>query len=266
VAEVKSSSSSSSSSSSWSTTVTHDALFNGAVSLKQPSKSSGYRVNVDALLLAAFAARALEGGSQDRRRVKHAIDLGSGVGAVALSLLHLDGAARVTMIEIDETLADLATTNAADNDWSDRAVVIHASVSDKTKTKDLAGTADLVVCNPPYVTPGRGRVPSERVKNAKYGDLASFITAARRVAGRRARVCFIYPAIEATNLLTHLRSAGLEPKRLRAVHGKSTDGARVLLVECAASAKPGGLMIEPPFVEMHGRTRSPALINLLALG
>jgi tRNA1Val (adenine37-N6)-methyltransferase len=244
-----------------STTV--DALFNGAVSLTQPSKSSGYRVNVDALLLAAFAARVLNDSSSEKRRAKHAIDLGAGVGAVALSLLHLDAVARVTLIEIDESLASLATANAEANHWSDRTTIIHASVADKSKTKDL--TADLVVCNPPYVAPGRGRAPSERVKNAKYGDLDTFITAARRFTGRRAKACFVYPAIEATSLLTKLRDAGLEPKRLRAVHGKATDPARVMLIECAASAKPGGLIIEPPFIETQGRAKSPALAQLLSM-
>lgn len=237
-----------------STTFTHDALFDGVISLKQPSKSSGYRVNADAILLAMFAARALAGGTEQRRRAAHAVDVGSGVGAVALSLLHLDAAARATLVEIDASLATLAVTNARDNDWSDRVEVINASVTDKTKTKSLTGAADLVVCNPPYVTPGRGRPPSERVRNAKYGSLDTFISAARRFAGRRARVCFVYPALEATTLLANLRAAGLEPKRLRGVHGKASDAARVVLVECAASAKPGGLMIEPPVIETKRAT------------
>lgn len=244
---------------------TQDALFEGAVSLKQPSKQQGYRVNVDALLLAGFAARMLLlESTAAKRRARHAVDLGAGVGAVALSLLHLDGAAKATLIEIDAPLAELALANAADNEWSDRIEVLNASVADKAKMKPLAGVADLVLCNPPYVTPGRGRAPSDRVRGAKYGDLDMFIDAARRVAGQRARVCFVYPAIESTTLLTKLRNAGLEPKRLRAVHGKASDPARVVLVECAASAKPGGLTIEPAFIEFEGRTKSKALAALLS--
>src|SRR5262245_55763877 len=63
--------------------VTQDALFDGALTLFQPAR--GYRVNIDALLLAAFAARG--------RRARRAIDLGAGVGAVGLSLLYLRAAA-----------------------------------------------------------------------------------------------------------------------------------------------------------------------------
>lgn len=230
---------------------THDTLFAGALSLRQPARRAGYRVNVDALLLARFAAVA--------RRVKHAVDLGSGVGAVGLSLLHLGAAERVTMVEIDAGLARLAEVNAAENGWTERALVQNADV--RALPPELG--ADLIVCNPPYVPPGRGRPPREAVRAAKYGELAVFVDAARAAAGRRARVAFVYPANEATTLLTELRRVGLEPKRLRAVHGRAEDAARVVLVE-AVPGKPGGLAIEPPFVETEGGRRSAELAALLA--
>jgi hypothetical protein len=48
------------------------------------------------------------------------------------------------------------------------------------------------------------------------------------------------------------------------VHGRADDKARIVLVECACG-KPGGLAIEPPFVETDGRgARSAALGALLA--
>jgi tRNA1Val (adenine37-N6)-methyltransferase len=243
--------------------VTHDALFAGGLSLRQPARHAGYRVNVDAILLAAFAAHRLgdENGAASAMSARHAVDLGSGVGAVGLTLLHLSAAARVTMVEIDASLARLARGNAEDNGWADRVDVIHASVSDASE--DLRGEADLVVCNPPYVTPGRGREPKGRVRSAKVGRLDDFLDAARCIAGRRARAAFVYPAIEATTLLTALRARGLEPKRLRPVHGRPTDKARVVLVECAAG-KPGGLVLEPPLVETNADgSRSATIATLL---
>ncbi|MBX3209825.1 MAG: methyltransferase [Labilithrix sp.] len=244
--------------------VSHDWLFAGTLSIRQPARRAGYRVNVDAILLAAFAARALAGGeprSARGLRARHAVDLGAGVGAVGLTLLHFEAAARVTMVEIDPTLARLAAENAAENAWGAQAEVVQADVRDAAK--GLHADADLVACNPPYVPPGRGRAPAERVRSAKYGDLATFVEAARQVAGRRARACFVYPAIEATTLLTTLRAHGLEPKRLRAVHGRADDKARVVLVE-SVPGKPGGLAIEPPFVETDGGgARSTALAALL---
>jgi tRNA1Val (adenine37-N6)-methyltransferase len=231
---------------------TQDTLFGGRVALAQPARGGGYRVNVDAVLLGAFAAGTL-GEPRRVRRARAAFDLGAGVGAVGLSLLHYDAAAHVTMVEIDPALAKLAEANASSNGWSDRVEVLRADVSDTESVG--AGLADLIVCNPPYVEPGRGRAPAPSRARARSGRLASFLDAARRLAGRRARVCLIYPALEATTLLAELRARGLEPKRLRAVHGRPQDNARVVLVECAAG-RPGGLAIEPPYVETAARAPS----------
>lgn len=230
---------------------THDTLFGGALTLHQPARKTGYRVNVDALLLAAFVGH---------RRVKHAVDLGSGVGAVGLSLLHIGVARRVSMAEIDAKLAALAQKNAEANGWTDR-VFVH--VGDVRGLPGEIESADLVVCNPPYVPPGRGREPNAAVRAAKYGDLEVFVEAARIIAGRRARIAFVYPAIEATALLTAMSRHGIEPKRLRAVHGRAQDLARVVLVE-GACGKPGGLAIEPPFIETVSGKRSTELAELLA--
>ncbi|MBX3189394.1 MAG: methyltransferase [Labilithrix sp.] len=222
---------------------TSDALFGGRVSLLQPARGRGYRVNVDAILLAAFAAGP-------RKTARAAFDLGAGVGAVGLSLLHLGGASRVTMIESDATLARLASANANANGWSDRITVLRGDVEDASLAPD--GAADLVVCNPPYVPPGRGRPPAPSRARAKSGPLDVFLDAARRIAGRRARICVVYPAIELTTLLTELRARGLEPKRLRLVHGKEGAPARVALVESVAG-KRGGLAVEAPLVETAAR-------------
>lgn len=231
------------------------ALFGGALKLRQPSRGVGYRVNVDAILLAAFAAGCLEQPSPRARA--HAIDLGAGVGAVGFALLHFAAASRVTLVECDAHLADLAERNAGENGWAARVSVLHADVA------KVSVPADLVVCNPPYVPPGRGRAPLEHTRTARYGDVSAFVACARRAAGRRARVCFVYPAIELAFLLALLRENGLEPKRLQAVHPRVDERARVFLVE-SVCGKPGGLVIEPPFIEMEGTSRTAALTRLLA--
>jgi len=233
---------------------TTDALFGGALALRQPSRGAGYRVNVDAILLAAFAAGLI--GTRYRTS-HHAVDLGAGVGAVGLSMLHFAATKRVTMIEIDPHLASLATENAEVNGWGD---CITVTTGDVAEPSDI--DADLVVCNPPYVPPGRGRLPAEPVRIAKHGELDVFLDAARAFAGRRARACFVYPAIEATTLLAGLRARGLEPKRIRTVQAHATDAARVVLVE-AVAGRPGGLIIEPPFIERAHGAPSNALDELL---
>lgn len=234
---------------------TEDALFGGRVVLFQPPRGKGYRTNVDALLLASFAA-----GSAPPPRSRVAFDLGSGVGAVALALLRLEARMRVVLVEIDEVAAAMARENLEVNRWSDRGEVVVGDVLDVARQHQ--GHADLVVCNPPYVAPGRGRVrPSEL--RARVGELGRFVEAARQVAGHRARACFVYPASEFGPLLARLAAEGLHGKRARFVHAAPEAPARVVLVE-AQAGRAGGLHVMPPLVEREGDGYTAELRRLLS--
>jgi tRNA1Val (adenine37-N6)-methyltransferase len=233
--------------------VSRDALLGGAVLVEQPARGAGYRVNVDALLLASFA--------RGRSPVGTVFDLGAGVGAIALTLLYAGAARRAVMIELDPQAAELARRNVDANGWSDRADVVCGDVREVAFAH--RGQAQLVVCNPPYFEPGRGREPANAARaRARSGELAAFVQAARAVAGRRARVCFVYPAGELASLCASMRGAGLEPKRMRAVHATRGAAARVVLVE-AQPAKSGGLVVMPPLVEREDGGTTPELASIL---
>jgi tRNA1Val (adenine37-N6)-methyltransferase len=118
------------------------------------------------------------------------------------------------------------------------------------------------VCNPPYTAPGRGQVrPAEAL--ARIGELGGFVHAARQVAGKRARVCFVYRAQELGSLLSSLGDEGLHAKRMRFVHGTAEDPARIVLVE-AQAGRPGGLFVLPPLVERDAEGYTPEMETLLA--
>jgi tRNA1Val (adenine37-N6)-methyltransferase len=209
------------------TETTRDALFDGAVTLFQPKR--GYRVNVDSVHLATFAARKVA------RRV---CDLGAGVGAVGLSLLHLGAARSVTFVELDATAVRLLERNIAENDATGEVVA--------TDVRNYRPTArfDLVVANPPYFAAGRVS-PEPSRRQARSGSLRDFVGAAARILAPQGRVAFAYPARELSGLLACLRAHELEPKLLQCVHGRMDRVARIVLVS-ARRAKAGGLDILPP--------------------
>jgi tRNA1Val (adenine37-N6)-methyltransferase len=240
---------------------TQDALFGGSLVLFQPLRGAGYRTNVDALLLAWFAAMPAAISTQADRptlRAVHppastAFDLGAGVGAVGLALLRFGAARRIVFVEIDEQPAAMARRNLDVNGWADCGEVVRGDVRDVARSR--RGEASLVVCNPPYTSPGRGQVRAAEA-TARCGELAGFVHAARQVAGKRARVCFVYRAQELGALLANLADEGLHAKRIRFVHGTADAPARVVLVE-ALAGRPGGLAVLPPLIERdaHGYTR-----------
>jgi tRNA1Val (adenine37-N6)-methyltransferase len=242
--------------------VSKDALFGGRVTLFQPAHGAGYRANVDAILLAAFAA---DGG----RRVRLAIDLGAGVGTVGLTLFFLQVAERIQFVEKDEFLAELCRRNVQANRWDARAVVRIFDLEESLDgaARDIARAATLVVANPPYVAPerdGRSRASGSVAARlaARRGRLAPFVRAAAAVLGRRGRACFVYPAHALLELTTLARQSGLEPKRLRFVHGRAERPARIALVE-RVPAKPGGLVVAPPLIDVGDNGKPTAELAAL---
>jgi len=233
--------------------ITTDTLYDGAVSLRQPAR--GYRVNVDALLLAAFAAHG--------RRADLAVDLGAGVGSVALGLHHLGVAARFALVEREVSLLALADENA-------RAAGLHGECIAHDLAlglpEKLRQAADLVVSNPPFFDPDNARLGLDAQKTrARFGDLSPFVSAAAAaLAGTRSRAVFVYPARELSHFLACAERVKLIPKRLRLVHADASTPARVALVELRR-AKPGGLLILPPLFEwLQKGVRTAEVARILA--
>jgi tRNA1Val (adenine37-N6)-methyltransferase len=221
-----------------------DTLFSGAVTLWQPAR--GYRVNIDALLLAKFAAQA--GGKPSLR----ALDLGAGVGAVILGLYHLGGAGRLELVEREPELCELARNNLAD---AGAVGAVHcADLEADGLPRSLHEACDLIVCNPPYFEPGQHRPTAERqIRAAKLGRLEPFMdAAARALQNRRARAAFVYPARSLEALLIAARAASLVAKRMRFVHADAGAPARLVLCELRR-ARPGGLLVEPPLIEWSAK-------------
>ncbi len=219
---------------------TRDALLRGRLLLEQPA--SGYRTNVDALWLAAFATTS--------KQARACVDLGAGVGAVGLSLLCVNAAERVALAEIDPELVAIAGRNGAP--YGPR-VETHAVDLREPLPVGLRHRFDLVVSNPPWAARPTRASPDPRKARARTADpdtLIGFVRAARAALGSAGRVCFVYPANELPHLLSSLRSVGLEPKRLRLVHPLPDAPARAALIE-AKPARPGGLRVESAFIAMN---------------
>jgi tRNA1Val (adenine37-N6)-methyltransferase len=235
--------------------LTEDSLFDGAVRFFQPA--SGYRVNIDSLLLAAFAARG--------RHPKLSVDLGAGVGAVSLALAHLGVRGRLELVEKEPMLADLARKNLA---RARLAAAVHVLDLERDGLpRALVGHAELVVANPPYFEPGTARRRRRTDQSsARSGSLAPFLAAASRaLSGKTGRIAFVYPARALASLLLSASGHSLVPKRLRLVHARLDRPARLALVELRR-AREGGLEVEPPLVEWSSPgQRSPELAELVKL-
>ncbi|MBM3602407.1 MAG: methyltransferase [Alphaproteobacteria bacterium] len=166
--------------------LTHDGLLDNRLKLWQPCRAShGYRFNSDSVLLAASVL------AQDGQQV---LELGCGVGAAALCLLHRLPLVHVVAMEIDSALASLAARNAIENRMSAR---LRLMVGDATVPPlPHRPMVDHVMLNPPYFDPRRERLG--RAAQARFQPwdqpLASWLEPAVARLKQGGTLTLIYPS------------------------------------------------------------------------
>ena len=174
--------------------------------------------------------------------VKRALDLGCGSGALALQMLGRRPGLRVTGVDLLPRAAERTRLNGALNGWEIETVCGDIRELDRLFP---AGSFDLAAGNLPYYpasSPGsadHGRDLARR-ESCTPGELCR---AAARVLRTGGRLALVYPPERLAELLTEMRAAGLEPKRLRLVQKRDRPPCAIL-AEGIKGAKPG-LEIEP---------------------
>src|SRR5882757_1796667 len=128
--------------------ITEDAFLGGQLLLKQ--KRSGHRAGHDAILLAA----ATEARAGDR-----VVDLGAGIGTAGLALARRVTGIKLSLVEIDPELAELARANAAANAISAEAIVLDVTADAQAFAAYglVSDGVDIVMMNPPFNDPARHR-------------------------------------------------------------------------------------------------------------
>lgn len=204
-------------------------------SLKLVQETEGLTFGTDALLLAGYISG------------KHArgCEIGSGSGIISLLLLTRDKVEKVTAIEVQEEYARLTEKNAAINSLSDRLATYHADVRDYKAN----GEFDLVYTNPPYMKSTSGKENALSKKNiARHevmGDINDFCLSAKRLLKFGASFAVVYRPDRLCDLLSAMRAATLEPKRITFVHADTESEPSMVLIEARAGGKSGARVTRP---------------------
>lgn len=214
-----------------------DELFRGRIRLIQ--KKDGYRFTEDPLILSYFCRPA---------PTEKIIDLGTGCGIIPVILAAIYGIQRVEGIELQPQLLDMAERNIVLNNLTDRVTV---KKGDLRKFRDLWTPAsfDVVISNPPYIPVNRGRVPPEKeralAKHELTCTLKDLLQASCYLLRKGGRFCIIYPAQRLTDLLCGMSEHGINPSRIRFVHGMEGSVAKRVLVEGLLGMKEAPEILSP---------------------
>ena len=218
---------------------TLDELLGGRLQVLQ--KAKGYRFSLDALLLAHFVR--LRTGEQ-------VLEMGAGSGVISLILTKRWDEVSMTGIDIQAGMVEMACRSIALNELGAKVTMRQLDI------REIQGafppkTFDAVIANPPYRKANAGRTnPDHEKALARHeiaGGLRDFLRAAAYVLKPAGRAYFIYPASRLVELLSAMRAARVEPKKLRLVYSRTGTAGQFVLTE---GLREGGeeLEILPPLI------------------
>lgn len=188
-----------------------------------------FPLGADALALGAFVTL------KPRQRV---CDLGTGSGALLLLLARRESSLSLTGVELDPLSAQTAQRNLEQNGLE--GAILQGDLREKALLP--AGGFDLVLSNPPYFSLRSG-ASGGPARSEEYCTLEELCAAAARLTRNGGRFALCHRPERLVDVMTTLRSQGLEPKRMKLLSHGPGHPPFLLLVEAVRQGKPG-LVIE----------------------
>lgn len=219
-------------------TIDSISFHNKAVEVIQ--KKAGYRFAIDAILLSDFVKVKADD--------KNIIDMGTGSGIIALLLAKCFLHIKITGIELQKGLFELAKESVRLNRLEAQVYIENIAIKDIKKRFKAEGF-DAVVTNPPYRRFKSGRInPTEEKAIARHEiktNLEEIIKISSYLLKAKGSLFLIHLPERLAELIYQLKRCNIEPKRMRFVYSREGEDAAFVLMEGAKAGREG-LKIERP--------------------
>jgi tRNA1Val (adenine37-N6)-methyltransferase len=225
--------------------------------IKLLQAKDGYRFSVDALLLENFISA---------NRLDNGVELGSGSGIISILLAKRLKDTRIISVEIQEYLADRAKRNVRLNNVEEKVEIMSKDIKDLRRVFPT-NSFDFVFSNPPFrrLKSGRLSISEERAvaRHEMEITLADLVSTASYMLKHSGKFYLIYHPFRLVELISLLRKKRLEPKRMRFVHSRADEEAKMVLIE-AVKGSGTWLKVDPPlYIYEKGNDYTPELIKIL---
>lgn len=210
--------------------------------LKLIQKKKGFCFGVDAVLLANFA---------DVKKGDKVIDLGTGTGIIAVLLAGKTKAARITGLEIQPGMAEMAARSVSLNQLQGKVGIVTGDIKDSAEQFGNA-SYNVVVTNPPYIRQGSGLLnPMDSKALSRHEikcTLEDVVRAGSRLLAPGGQFAMVHRPERLADIICLLRNYGIEPKYLRFVHPSPYRKPRLLLIKGMKGGRPELKMMDPLYV------------------
>lgn len=213
---------------------------------------------IDSVLLSGFASEI--------HKNSKILDLGTGTGILALLLSQKVEGSKITGVEVQKEVADMAKRSIELNKLEDRIEILNINVKEIAKDNLF----DAAITNPPYKENGTGLVNENNVKlisrHEIEGNLEDFIKAASKALKDKGSMYMVNRPERIIDIFENCRKYKLEPKELQIVYSKVNSKPSLVLIKATKNANRYLKMREPLYIYKESGEYTEEILKIYGKG
>jgi len=203
-------------------------------------KKNGFRFGEDAIMVAEFFSPDKSG---------NILDIGTGTGIISLILSRNPKINKITSVEIQEEMAEMAKRSIEKNNLTGKIEVINIDI----KKLNRGNTYDYIISNPPYMKNSNGKINNNSIKAISRHEitlkLEELIAQSKRLLKPGGSITLIYRSERMIELLNKLSEFGFYPKRIQNIFSKNTKISKIFMIEAIKGKNKGFEFLEPLYIK-----------------
>lgn len=212
----------------------------GYKDLKIVQDSDMFSFSLDSVLLPNFVTL--------NKKITNILDIGCGNAPIPL-ILSTKTNAKITGIEIQKSVYDLAVESIKINNKEDQITIINEDVNEFYKNEET-DKYDVITCNPPFFK----YIESSNINKNDYKTIArhevklnlnQLFTIARKLLKNNGVIAIVHRPERFLDVVMEMKNNNIEPKRVQFIYPKTNMEANIMLIEGTKNGNPG-LKILPP--------------------
>ncbi len=186
-----------------------------------------------------------------KKEYKNIMDLGCGNAPIPL-ILSTKTEEKIIGIEIQKEIYDLALETVKINKLENRIEIRNLDIKDLLKHYK-SESFDLIFSNPPYFKKNENSILNENLvkTNARHETLITLeniIMIASKLLRNKGSFCLIHRTERIVEIVSLMKSYGLEPKKIRFVYPKINKESNLALIEARKNSNSGVKILNPLIV------------------
>ena len=211
--------------------------------LKIVQNTDWFSFSLDSVLLANFVTI--------NKNTQNIIDLCTGNAPIPI-ILSTKTTAKITGVELQNEIYDLAKKSIEINNLQDRINLLKMNVNDLIN-KYKTDTFDVITCNPPYFkVKETSNLNDNKIKTIArheiYLELDEIFNISKKLLKNNGIISIVHRPERLVEILESMKKNNIEPKKIRFVYPKKNSDCNIILIEGAKNGRPGVKILPPLYV------------------